>query len=102
MHHEAIDTFLKALAQALAPYMVESVVDHLAKNGMLTTEIDTRIQDKIEDLDVEEKISDWMSNSFDIEDYIDVTDKVDDYLSDRLTSMVRDEVRDLSFSVRVD
>ncbi len=39
MHHEAIDTLLKALAQALAPYMVESVLDHLGKNGMLTNRI---------------------------------------------------------------
>jgi len=95
MHHEAIDTLLKALAQALAPYMVESVIDHLGKNGMritggtLTTEIDSRI-------------GDWMSNNFDIDDYADIGEKVTDHLSDRLYNMVRDEVRELSFSVTVD
>jgi hypothetical protein len=89
MHHEAIDTLLKALAQALAPYMVESVIDHLGKNGMLTTEVDSRI-------------GDWMSNNFDIDDYADIGEKVTDHLSDRLYNMVRDEVRELSFSVSVD
>jgi len=43
-----------------------------------------------------------MSNSFDIDDHLDLNDKIDDYLSDRLTAMVRDEVSDLSFSVTVD
>jgi polyhydroxyalkanoate synthesis regulator phasin len=89
MHHEAIDTLLKALAQALAPYMVESVIDHLGKNGMLTTEVDTRIED-------------WMSNNFHIDDHVDIEEKVTDYLSDRLHNMVRDEARELSFSVTVD
>jgi len=100
---------------------MDSILDRLTTSGMLTTEINTRIQDhidgltgldkaaiteivrgEIEDLDIEEKINDWMSNSFDIEDHIDVGDKIDDYLSDRLANMVKDEVRDLSFSVSVD
>ena len=89
MHHEAIDTLLKALAQALAPYMVESVIDHLGKNGMLTTEVDSRI-------------GDWMSNKFYLDDYGDIEGKMADYLSDRLHNMVRDEARELSFSVTVD
>lgn len=89
MHHEAIDTLLKALAQALAPYMVESVIDHLGKNGMLTTEVDSRI-------------GDWMSNNFDLDDYGDIEGKMADYLPDRLHNMVRDEARELSFSVTVD
>ena len=60
------------------------------------------VRGEIEDLDVEEKISDWMSNSFDIDDHIDVGDKIDDYLSDRLANMVREEVSELTFSVSVD
>jgi hypothetical protein len=89
MHHEAIDTLLKALAQALAPYMVESVIDHLGKNGMLTTEVDRRVED-------------WMANNFDVENYVDIDVEIDKYMSDRLYNMVRDEVKELSFSVTVD
>jgi len=43
-----------------------------------------------------------MSNNFDIDDYADIGEKVTDHLSDRLYNMVRDEVRELSFSVTVD
>ena len=115
------DKFVADVSAKVEGKLLDSIIDRLTTSGMLTTEINTRIQDhidgltdldksmiteivrgEIEDLDVEEKISDWMSNSFDIDDHINVNDKIDDYLSDRLTDMVRDEVRDLSFSVTVD
>lgn len=121
MDQNALTLLFKAVADALAPHIVENVIDRLNTSGMLTTEIDTRIQAKIdgltsmdkafitdivrgeiEDADLDDKISDWMSNSFDIDDHLDLNDKIDDYLSDRLTAMVRDEVSDLSFSVTVD
>lgn len=89
MHHEAIDTLLKALAQALAPYMVESVIDHLGKNGTLTTKVDKQVED-------------WLANNFDVENYIDIDVEIDKYMSHQLHDMVRDEVRELSFSVTVD
>lgn len=63
------------------------------------------VKGAIEDLDIDQSISDWMDNNFDITDhesYLDIEDKISDYLSDHLTDRVRDEVRDLSFSVTVD
>ena len=136
------DKFVADVSAKVESRLLESIIDRLNTSGMLTTEIDTRIQAKtddridwikiqqvindtvqakiddltdldrsmiteivrgeIEDSDLDDKISDWMSNSFDIDDHIDVNDKIDDYLSDRLTAMVKDEVRDLSFSVTVD
>jgi len=115
------DKFVADVSAKVESKLMDSILDRLTTSGMLTTEINTRIQDhidgltgldkaaiteivrgEIEDLDIEEKINDWMSNSFDIEDHIDVGDKIDDYLSDRLANMVKDEVRDLSFSVSVD
>ena len=124
MNQDALNALLKAIADAIAPHIVENVIDRLNTSGMLTTEIDTRIQAKIDDLtgldtemirnivqgeledsDFDDKISDWMSNNFDISDYednLEINDKISDYLSDRLRDHVRDEVRDLSFSVTVD
>ena len=60
------------------------------------------VKGEIEDMDIDQSISDWMENNFDIDDHLDLNDKIDDYLSDRLSDRVRDEVRDLSFSVTVD
>jgi len=121
--------------------LLESIIDRLNTSGMLTTEIDTRIEaaldrlaanktkifqtkiielseldksmvleivrDEIENnIDLDGTIEDWMSNNFDINTYIknqlNVSEEVDDYLSDHLTDMVKDEVRELSFSVSVD
>ena len=61
---------------------------------------------EIETADVDQQISDWMDNNFDINTYIkdqlDISEEISDYLSDNLSDRVRDEVRDLSFSVTVD
>lgn len=118
------DKFVADVSARVESRLLDTIVDRLNTSGMLTTEIDTRIQAKIddltgldkamiteivkgeiEDLDIDQSISDWMSNNFDISEYehnLDIEDKISDYLSDHLTDRVRDEVRDLSFSVTVD
>ena len=115
------DKFVADVSAKVESRLLDSIVDRLNTSGMLTTEIDTRIQAKIDDLtnldtdiireiargeienaDVDQQISDWMDNNFDIDDHLDLKDKIDDYLSDRLSDLVKDEVRDLSFSVTVD
>lgn len=118
------DKFVADVSAKVESKLLDTIVDRLNTSGMLTTEIDTRIQAKIddltgldkamiteivkgeiEDLDIDQSISDWMSNNFDISEYehnLDIEDKISDYLSDHLTDRVRDEVRDLSFSVTVD
>ena len=118
------DKFVADVSAKVESRLLDTIVDRLNTSGMLTTEIDTRIQAKIddltgldkamiteivkgeiEDLDIDQSISDWMSNNFDISDYehnLDIEDKISDYLSDHLSDRVRDEVRDLSFSVTVD
>ena len=118
------DKFVADVSAKVESRLLDTIVDRLNTSGMLTTEIDTRIQAKIddltgldkamiteivkgeiEDLDIDQSISDWMSNNFDITEYdhnLDIEDKISDYLSDHLTDRVRDEVRDLSFSVTVD
>ena len=115
------DKFVADVSVKVESRLLESIIDRLNTSGMLTTEVDTRIQvkidnlgpidkemvrnvvqDELENADLDDKISDWMSNSFDIDDHVDIEDKVDNYLSDRLANMVKDEVSELSFSVSVD
>ena len=79
---------------------IQNKIDNLVpidKQAILET-----VKGEIENMDIDQSISDWMENNFDIDDHLDLNDKIDDYLSDRLSDRVRDEVRDLSFSVTVD
>ena len=82
---------------------IQAKIDDLT--GLDTEMIRNIVQGELEDSDFDDKISDWMSNNFDISDYednLEINDKISDYLSDHLSDRVRDEVRDLSFSVTVD
>lgn len=119
------DKFVADVSARVESRLLDSIVDRLNTSGMLTTEIDTRIQAKIdgltgldkafitdivrseiEDADLDDKISDWMSNNFDITDYedqLDIDNMISDWMmSSKLTDSVRDTVRELSFSVTVD
>lgn len=64
------------------------------------------VKGEIEDMNIDQQISNWMDYNFDINTYIrdqlDISEEISDYLSDNLSDRVRDEVRDLSFSVTVD
>ena len=63
------------------------------------------VKGEIEDMDIDQSISDWMDNNFDINDHegnLDINDRISDWMDSNLTDCVRDEVRDLSFSVTVD
>lgn len=75
------------------------------------TDLDTdmireTVRGEIENMDIEQQISDWMDNNFDITDYednLDIDNKVSDWMmSSKVTDAVRDTVRELSFSVTVD
>lgn len=50
MENQKLDAVLKSFAALAAPYIMEYVVDHLVSSGMLTTEVNLRIQDRINDL----------------------------------------------------
>ena len=118
------DKFVADVSAKVESRLLDTIVDRLNTSGMLTTEIDTRIQAKIddltgldkamiteivkgeiEDLDIDQSISDWMDNNFDINDHegnLDINDRISDWMDSNLTDRVRDEVRELSFSVTVD
>ena len=50
MENEKLDAVLKSFAALVSPYIMENVVDHLVSSGFLTTEVNLRIQEKIDDL----------------------------------------------------
>lgn len=100
----------------------ERVIDQLNTSGLLTTEVDRRIKDMIDvnrelvttwtkdelkDVlgDFDDRIEEYMSNNFDINDYadnLDIEDKITDYMENNLRDEVRDQVRNMDFTVTVE
>lgn len=98
-----IEQSLKSSIKTMVDDAIQVRIDDLT--GLDTAMITNIVRGEIEDLDIDQSISDWMSNNFDINDYedgLDINDKISDYLSDHLSDLVKDEVRNLSFSVTVD
>ena len=98
-----IEQHLKDSIKTMVDDAIQVKIDDLT--GLDKAMITEIVKGEIEDLDIDQSISDWMDNNFDISDHegnLDIEDKISDYLSDHLTDRVRDEVRDLSFSVTVD
>ena len=119
MDQDKLNVVLNAVASLFMPIIEQRLKDSI--KTMVDDAVQVKIDDltgldrimiqeiargEIEDMDIDQSISDWMDNNFDINTYIkdqlDVSDEVSDYLSDRLSDLVKDEVRDLSFSVTVD
>jgi hypothetical protein len=125
---EKYDGVLKELAALLVPHMIDSVIDRLVASGMLTTEINTRVEEivqaKMDDLgpidkdmvrevceevvdasDIDDKINDYMCSNFSISDYEseikDIVD-IDDALEDRLPDAVHQCIQNLKFTVEVE
>ena len=81
-------------------------VDRLVKDQ---TDIDRElvtqwIKDELDDV-LDDKVTELISNNFDINDYadnLDIEDRISDYMDSHLTDRVRDEVRDMTFTVSVD
>ena len=121
------DGVLKELAALLVPHMIDSVIDRLVTSGMLTTEINTRVQEKMDELgpidkdmirevceevvdasDIDDKINDYMSSNFEISDYeseikdmVDVDDAIETHLNTYLHDEVVSCIQGLQFNVEV-
>jgi hypothetical protein len=110
--HEAL---IAALADLIWPVIreritstIEAHFDDAFKNS-LTLRIDDLLENKLDQgiesymkysYDLDQQISEYMSNHFDIRDY-DVNDVVEDYMNDRLDDLVYDTVSNMTFEVRV-
>ena len=119
MDQDKLNVVLNAVASLFMPIIEQRLKDSIKTmvDDAIQVKIDdltdldrTMIQEiargEIADMDIDQSISDWMDNNFDINTYIkdqlDISEEISDYLSDNLSDRVRDEVRDLSFSVTVD
>jgi hypothetical protein len=98
--HEALIT---ALADLIWPVIRERI------NSAIDASIDGQLEDKIDQgiahylkysYDVDQQISEYLSNHFDLRDY-DVNDVIDDYMNDHLDDKVAEAVSNLSFEVNV-
>ena len=98
-----IEQRLKDSIKTMVDDAIQVKIDDLT--GLDTEMIRNIVRGEIEDMDIDQSISDWMDNNFDITDHegnLDIDDKISDWMLDNLKDRVRDEVRDLSFSVTVD
>ena len=98
-----IEQRLKDSIKTLVDDAIQVNIDDLT--GLDTEMIRNIVRGEIEDLDIDQSINDWMDNNFDINDHegnLDINDRISDWMDSNLTDRVRDEVRDLSFSVTVD
>ena len=98
--HEALIT---ALADLIWPVIRERI------NSAIDARIDEQLENKMDQgiahylkysYDVDQQISEYLSNHFDLRDY-DVNDVIDDYMNDRLEDIVHESVSNLSFRVEV-
>lgn len=84
-------------------------IDRLFKDK---TDIDrelvtTWIKDELENVlgDLDDRISEYMSDNFDINEHVDnldIEDKISDYMSNNLRDEVRDQVRNMDFTINVE
>jgi hypothetical protein len=62
------------------------------------------LRDKVMDMlsmdDVDDQISNWMSNNFDITDY-NVDDAIDSWMENNMDDKIQDAINNLTFSVTV-
>lgn len=103
----AVQTAARVLLNTCAN-AVAQVVDSPSPEKLALIElIDQRISEhkliREDDLDIEDKISEWMGNSFDITDYdenIDWDYRIGDRISDWLSDNLEDKINDLDLVVR--
>ena len=67
-------------------------------NEWATLNLRDRVMEIVEDDDISDQISDWMSNNFDIDDY-SVEDSIERWVDNNLDEKVREAVENLEFSV---
>jgi hypothetical protein len=66
--------------------------------------MDNNLRDKMMDVlandDIDDQISNWMSNNFDITDY-NVDDAIDSWMENNMDDKIQDAISNLTFNVTV-
>jgi len=96
-----INTIDNAVTQSQGPSPERLAILELIDarlNEWATLKLRDRVMEIIEDDDISDQISDWMSNNFDIDDY-NVEDSIERWVDNNLDEKVREAVENLEFSV---
>jgi len=96
-----INTIDNAVAQSQGPSPEKLAIIELIDarlNEWATLNLRDRVMEIVEDDDISDQISDWMSNNFDIDDY-NVSDSIENWVDNNLDEKVREAVENLEFSV---
>jgi uncharacterized membrane protein YheB (UPF0754 family) len=109
-----LNTIENAVTQAQGPSpeklaIIELIDERIsASQANVYTWIDMwakdNLRDKVMDMlsmdDVDDQISNWMSNNFDITDY-NVDDAIDSWMENNMDDKIQDAINNLTFSVTV-
>lgn len=96
-----INTIDNAVTQSQGPSPEKLAIIELIDarlNEWATLKLRDRVMEIIEDDDISDQISDWMSNNFDIDDY-NVEDSIERWVENNLDEKVSEAVNNLEFSV---
>ena len=98
-----LNTIDNAVAQAQGPSpeklaIIELIDARLAEWS--TLKLRDRVMEIIEDDDISDQISDWMSNNFDITDY-NVNDAIESWVDNNLDEKISEAIDNLTFNVTV-
>lgn len=96
-----INTIDNAVAQSQGPSPEKLAIIELIDarlNEWATLNLRDRVMEIVEDDDISDQISDWMSNNFDIDDY-NMEDTIERWVDNNLDEKVREAVENLEFSV---
>ena len=79
-----------------------ALIDERIAEHKLVREDDLRdkIMDIVADDDIDDQISNWMSNNFDITDY-NVDDAIDSWMENNMDDKIQDAISNLTFNVTV-
>ena len=101
-----VNTIDNAVTQAQGPspekLAIIALIDERIAEHKLVREDDLRdkIMDIVADDDIDDQISNWMSNNFDITDY-NVDDAIDSWMENNMDDKIQDAISNLTFNVTV-
>ena len=101
-----VNTIDNAVAQSQGPSpeklaIIALIDERIAEHKLVREEdLQSRVMDFLENDDISDQISNWMSNNFDLDDY-NVDGAIDQWMDNNIEDRVYDAVNNLSFSVEV-
>jgi hypothetical protein len=98
-----INTIDNAVTQSQGPSPEKIAIIELIDarlNEWATLKLRDRVMEIVEDDDISDQISDWMSNNFDITDY-NVNDAIESWVENNLDEKISEAIDNLTFNVTV-